>query len=692
MKFSFATFIFLIYSPAATTSAPLDETLPGLNLVLDNEVITIPNKQISYATWQDNSVDRYMATISDDGTSFSMSGNMWRALELPLRLTPHALGDFVVSFDFDLDVGGEVHGICFDENLIFGDADKPSNIEPRRCLSTAYLQKKQKVLDVILTNHQTRVGESHRYVLNLSKIFDRLNYSNGNATYAPTMAPTDPIISLQNLGWNPVANYPLGQCQGDCDTDKHCAGDMKCLQRSGREEVPGCLGKDSTSTDYCYGRLSDAHLWQVGNNGSPAKGFPLGECEGDCDNDKECGEGLYCFHRSALQPVPGCVGNGLSNWDYCVDPHKPDIKYLAFINDNDADKSVGNSTFRNIGITTELSSCLSNERFRFTLSECTAANFLDKVQELMAGKRTCNSRDPLLELFAIFDATQETDVYDKIQEICTEAYKTSSYDFADTSLDNNEGTERQIVKESIDGGTVWNYEDDATSAVNILRANEKYARSRLLSYPEHHALDNCDVRAAMCCFVASRNSDDPRSSNSDVCYVDMKTSHRTAHVRDGYSIYGDSTEDVYCEGFAWESDGGSMSSALKGNALFKVGFLENLVLSGTVEQVPGAPLCGCIDRMPVVTEASCTDVTDANGVVDVSFDSSTGEFDAFFSLGNIGYGDCGGKNLVEHYESLVTDGKASPADAAYLRERIVGDGNCDGAISDFLSEKGLVMA
>ena len=29
-------------------------------------------------------------------------------------------------------------------------------------------------------------------------------------------------------------------------------------------------------------------LVHAGNNGSPASAFPLGECEGDCDNDSEC--------------------------------------------------------------------------------------------------------------------------------------------------------------------------------------------------------------------------------------------------------------------------------------------------------------------------------------------------------------------------------------------------------------------
>lgn len=53
---------------------------------------------------------------------------------------------------------------------------------------------------------------------------------------------------------------------------------------------------------------------------------PLGLCEGDCDDDQDCGGGLVCFIRdsgttSALIQVPGCGTNpeDLINKDFCVD-------------------------------------------------------------------------------------------------------------------------------------------------------------------------------------------------------------------------------------------------------------------------------------------------------------------------------------------------------------------------------------
>jgi hypothetical protein len=54
-----------------------------------------------------------------------------------------------------------------------------------------------------------------------------------------------------------------------------------------------------------------------GNGGNPAQNFPLGHCEGDCDNDEECAGSMVCFERGGTQEVPGCEGVGASGRDYC---------------------------------------------------------------------------------------------------------------------------------------------------------------------------------------------------------------------------------------------------------------------------------------------------------------------------------------------------------------------------------------
>lgn len=43
----------------------------------------------------------------------------------------------------------------------------------------------------------------------------------------------------------------LGECQGDCDTDSHCAAGLMCFKRKGLEPIPGCQGNGKSGWDYC---------------------------------------------------------------------------------------------------------------------------------------------------------------------------------------------------------------------------------------------------------------------------------------------------------------------------------------------------------------------------------------------------------------------------------------------------------
>ena len=61
-------------------------------------------------------------------------------------------------------------------------------------------------------------------------------------------------------------------------------------------------------------------LEEVGNNGEPADVFPLGQCQGDCDNDEECQSGLVCMQRDGGEDVPGCEGEDDTSTDYCYLP------------------------------------------------------------------------------------------------------------------------------------------------------------------------------------------------------------------------------------------------------------------------------------------------------------------------------------------------------------------------------------
>jgi hypothetical protein len=46
-------------------------------------------------------------------------------------------------------------------------------------------------------------------------------------------------------------SFTLALCQGDCDEDDDCEGDLVCFQRDGDKPVPGCSGSDGSRSDYC---------------------------------------------------------------------------------------------------------------------------------------------------------------------------------------------------------------------------------------------------------------------------------------------------------------------------------------------------------------------------------------------------------------------------------------------------------
>jgi len=54
---------------------------------------------------------------------------------------------------------------------------------------------------------------------------------------------------IRNISWSP--RRKLGECEGDCDTDRDCLGSLRCFQRTGNGPVPGCYGRAYTHYDFC---------------------------------------------------------------------------------------------------------------------------------------------------------------------------------------------------------------------------------------------------------------------------------------------------------------------------------------------------------------------------------------------------------------------------------------------------------
>jgi hypothetical protein len=108
-----------------------------------------------------------------------------------------------------------------------------------------------------------------------------------------------------------TAGAILKECEGDCDVDTECEGDLVCFHRSSTEDlardVPGCEGEyvGANSNDYCYSRPSPNFLHYVGDAlGADSYGL----CEGGCDTDADCKGDLVCREGDGLTEIEGCDG------------------------------------------------------------------------------------------------------------------------------------------------------------------------------------------------------------------------------------------------------------------------------------------------------------------------------------------------------------------------------------------------
>jgi len=140
----------------------------------------------------------------------------------------------------------------------------------------------------------------------------------------------DPVPRINNVDGDPDTSVnKLQVCEGDCDRNSDCAEGLVCFQRNGNEQVPGCRGESPT---HVSGYVAPRNAWdycilpQLNDRGwSPDTSVnKLQQCEGDCDRNSDCAQGLVCLERTGSGTggqVPGCNGNPTNGgFDYCVTP------------------------------------------------------------------------------------------------------------------------------------------------------------------------------------------------------------------------------------------------------------------------------------------------------------------------------------------------------------------------------------
>merc|ERR1712071_97211 len=212
----------------------------------------------------------------------------------------------------------------------------------------------------------------------------------------------------------------------------------------------------------------------------------------------------------------------------------------------------------------------------------------------------------------------------------------------------------------------------------------------LVKYPDNMKnFEDCDIRAAYCCWIQDRQAGD-NNGNCDTPYDDMTDGAASSHIAGGFAIFPDDEEgDVHCHGFAWGNDEDALDARYKGNNLFYVSLYDHFYQRGYVRGVPGAPMCGCAEQLPVASRADCTEM-DISENFRYVYDPVSKRFIVIDSGVAIEFNASQGANdnnndLEAYYERLVDEGRAEASELVALQEKLVGD--CGPAIEDFVAGK-----
>jgi len=647
-------------------------------------------------------------TFSADGKEAYMTGNAWKVIEIP---EPHTTtGTTQVTFSAELLQGAEVNAICFDEDKTFG------NQRPR-CFAFGGNQNLKNDKNFKLLDYNTVGGGKKDYVVEIGQYmkgteikYIALLQDNDKNKYAGKSVITD--ISINEGDAFKINLYGIST-------------DVEILQYGGSQDHGGRTVdiNDGGNSITFEGNTWRAFPLEYTIEPNTALQFTveiteLSEVVALCleENLKYNQKDYQClavsgtqdvFNDKNFQMLSPQLTEGESH-TYILRPADYTLQgsynYLTLMNDKDSNRDDGIVTVSDVKIIDPAPSCLATKSWSFTFTECTSTNLIASLKTTFDSGCQNSENSFEIDIFQFFDG----DISGGIGKLCDSAYLSIS--FEDITLE-----EEQFITEYFDGGTKWNYEvDNKGEDLNVSASRVKYAYENLaekyqISFPDSHQFNNCELRSAMCCFVADRQANDNNGNcadndcddadpadNTDLCLVNMAKSKRSAHVQDGYSIYKDDTEgDVHCHGLAWGNNNGA-EDTFKGNNLFYVSMYDHLYTRGYVEEIQGAPMCGCIEQMPVVSRADCTQV-DVTQSVTISYNKDTELLTASSTITDFEFNACQGadnnnNDLAAYYQQLVNDGKATTAEKDEFDKHIVGEGNCNNVIASFLNTKGLKNA
>jgi len=295
------------------------------------------------------------------------------------------------------------------------------------------------------------------------------------------------------------------------------------------------------------------------------------------------------------------------------------------------------------------------------------------------------------ELFEFLKVSDATEARAEVLKLCPTVPEPDASSFITFREIFNAGY--QFDRELMNGGT------DLINELNpdisrISWAEDNVLHKKGIEFPSNmYQFGDCYHQTAMCCWVADSSSvgngtctesagcqDGEPENNSDICLVDIEKSRRSSHTASGFAIYPDDAEgNTNCMGYTWTKSSEDYNNIYKGNLLFEVAMRYGLKDNGYTRSVPHAPMCACVEQMPVVSNADCRDISKIGHSFFLSSHKESGFRSITYDGTRIQFGDCDGRDLVTHYESVHSKTSSNPV-----------KGGCAEVEGTFLLEKGYV--
>jgi len=277
--------------------------------------------------------------------------------------------------------------------------------------------------------------------------------------------------------------------------------------------------------------------------------------------------------------------------------------------------------------------------------------------------------------------------------------------------------EVETLYENYDGTRSSHLREDAAKVREFYDGQGRHARVAWPDTLTNFESSTCTSHAAMCCWPKDRQANDGNGNcatpydtncvdkdpadNTNLCFADYQKGDATSGFNSarGFAAFPEDNNDgegaIHCHGLAWADDEDDAISRYKANNLFFVSMYDHMHQRGYVKNIPGMPMCGCLDQMPLVTRSDCTQV-DLTEYWEVEYDPDADpQFSPRMRDVEIDFNACRGRNnrnndLWAYAARLYDDGRMTRHQFGKVGRVLTNDSSCHHGVKNAFHAKGLV--